>query len=111
MLRFATLLLVALSMGMAFAHALELRPKMHYEPATYLLLAEMSLNAPPQNWTQFRNQWEYTHLARFFLQLASLGALLMSVLVETPDTVDNSTLGGKESADVNPRQRTGTITR
>ena len=37
-LRFATLLLVALSMGMAFAHALELRPKMNYEPATYLLL-------------------------------------------------------------------------
>ena len=37
-LRFATLLLVALSMGMAFAHALELPPKMAYEAATYLLL-------------------------------------------------------------------------
>jgi hypothetical protein len=37
-LRFATLLLVALSVGMAFAHALELRPKMNYGPAMYLLL-------------------------------------------------------------------------
>ena len=156
-LRFATLLLVALSMGMAFAHALELRPKMNYEPATYLLLhrtlyeffgppvggfieagavvssvalfgvrrrrrafllsavgavcmvtahiiwwlwvnpanvmmAEMSLNSPLPNWTQFRNQREYTHFARFLLQLASLSALLISVLVETPDTVDHSAL-------------------
>jgi hypothetical protein len=161
-LRFATLLLVALSMGMAFAHALELRPKMDYEPAMYLLphrtlyeffgppvggfieaaavlssvalvffvrrrgraflptaagavcmviahviwwlwvnpanvaLVEMSLNSPPPDWTQFRNQWEYTHFARFFLQLVSLSALLISVLVETPETVGNSDLGARK---------------
>ena len=161
-LRFATLLLVALSMGMAFAHALELRPKMNYEPATYLLLhrtlyeffgppvggfieagavvssvalfgvrrrrrafllsavgavcmvtahiiwwlwvnpanvamAEMSLNSPLPNWTHFRNQWEYTHFARFLLQLASLSALLISVLVETPGTGDTDLSGNRVS--------------
>jgi hypothetical protein len=162
-LRFATLLLVALSMGMAFAHALELRPKMNYEPATYLLLhrtlyeffgppvggvieagavvssvalvfgvrrrrrafrlsavgavcmvtahviwwlrvnpvnlamADMSLSSPPPDWTQFRNQWEYTHLARFFLQLASLSALLISVLVETPGTGNTDLTGNRVS--------------
>lgn len=34
--RFVTILLVALSMGMAFCHALELIPKMRYDGALYL---------------------------------------------------------------------------
>ncbi len=38
----------------------------------------------PANWTQVRSQWEYSHVARFVLQLMGLGALLISVLVETP---------------------------
>lgn len=39
----------------------------------------------PTNWEQLRNQWEYSHLARFFCHLAGLSALVLSVLVETPD--------------------------
>lgn len=38
----------------------------------------------PVNWQQLRNQWEYSHLARFFCHLAAFSALVMSVLVETP---------------------------
>ena len=36
--RFVTLLLVSLSMGMAFCHALELLPKMDYDTPLYLTL-------------------------------------------------------------------------
>lgn len=36
--RFATILLVSLSMGMAFCHALELIPKMRYDSSFYLTL-------------------------------------------------------------------------
>ncbi|KYC43697.1 hypothetical protein WA1_00570 [Scytonema hofmannii PCC 7110] len=38
----------------------------------------------PANWTQVRNQWEYSHVARFVLHLMGLGAFLISVLVEIP---------------------------
>lgn len=38
----------------------------------------------PQNWTDFRDQWEYTHAARAVLMLIALGALVWSVLAETP---------------------------
>jgi hypothetical protein len=38
----------------------------------------------PTNWTQVRNQWEYSHVARFVLHLMGLSALLISVLVEVP---------------------------
>lgn len=38
----------------------------------------------PTNWKQLRNQWEYSHLARFFCHLVGLSALVLSVLVETP---------------------------
>jgi hypothetical protein len=38
----------------------------------------------PTNWTQVRNQWEYSHAARFVLQLSGLSALQISLLVETP---------------------------
>lgn len=38
----------------------------------------------PADWTQVRNQWEYSHVARFVLHLMGLGALLISVLVEIP---------------------------
>lgn len=36
--RFVALMLTALTMGLAFAHALELRPKLEYEPWLYLKL-------------------------------------------------------------------------
>ncbi|RAM47977.1 MAG: DUF1772 domain-containing protein [Hapalosiphonaceae cyanobacterium JJU2] len=38
----------------------------------------------PAAWTQVRNQWEYSHVARFVLHLMGLGAFLISVLVEIP---------------------------
>jgi len=148
--RVLALLLVSLSMGMAFCHALELPPKMRYDAALYLTLhrtlyllfgapvgaaievgavlssigliflargpgpsfaftlvgaacmliahvmwwiwvspangelARMPLNAPTPEWTEWRNQWEYAHLARFVLQLGGFVMLLLSVLVETP---------------------------
>lgn len=38
----------------------------------------------PTNWEQLCRQWEYSHLARFFCHLIAFGALVISVLVETP---------------------------
>jgi hypothetical protein len=148
--RWLTLTLTALSMGVAFAHALQLLPKMQYAPALYLtlfkslyeyygkiagwfevgavlaaialvylvrdrrpaflptligtaclvaahaaywiwvapannLMASWPVESPPADWTRVRDQWEYTHLARFFLQLLALAALQLSVVLETPD--------------------------
>jgi hypothetical protein len=146
--RFITLLLAALSMGMAWAHALELGPKMALPEANYILvqgiypefgrlgaiiepaailaaviltilvrsrqsafryslsgavlmavafavwiafvmpanteLAAWDAAGAPANWQRIRDQWEYAHLARFFLQLTGFCALLLSVLAETP---------------------------
>ena len=41
----------------------------------------------PQNWMEFRNQWEYTHSARAVLMFIALGLLVYSVIHETPDEV------------------------
>lgn len=38
----------------------------------------------PANWEQLRNQWEYSHAARFVCHLIGFGALISSVLLETP---------------------------
>ncbi|WP_231510250.1 DUF1772 domain-containing protein [Fischerella sp. PCC 9605] len=38
----------------------------------------------PVNWMQLRNQWEYSHAARFVLQLIGFSMLLLSVILETP---------------------------
>jgi hypothetical protein len=54
----------------------------------------MSLWTPetvPPDWTQWRDRWEFTHAADFVLKLAGFGALLASVLVETPDEDATST--------------------
>jgi hypothetical protein len=42
-------------------------------------------SAPPE-WTQLRRQWEYSHAARAVLTVAGFGALVISVLMETPLT-------------------------
>ncbi len=141
--RFVTLTLTALTLGMAFAHALELPPKLEYDAALYLMLhrtlywgfgtigafvdvgavlaaiglavllrgrqssfrwamlgaaalvmahaawwiwvnpanlamKQWPLENPPADWVRLRNQWEYTHLARFFLQLAAFLSLQSS---------------------------------
>jgi hypothetical protein len=40
--------------------------------------------AIPANWTQFRVRWEFTHAARAIIEIIGLGALVISVLCETP---------------------------
>ena len=147
---FITLLTAALDTGLAFAHALEMIPKMDYDASQYLLLhrtlywgfgtigavidvavlpltiglacklrhdpasfratlfaavcyvlafalwvtfvnpantqmKEWSLDSPPENWTTVRDRWEYTHLARFGIQLAGLSALMLAMLRQRPD--------------------------
>jgi hypothetical protein len=50
-------------------------------------VAEAFRSAPesvPTVWTRLRNQWEYGHAAGFIVQLVGLCALVLSVLVETP---------------------------
>jgi hypothetical protein len=43
-----------------------------------------TLNSIPADWTQWRNQWEYTHATRFVIHLIGFSALLISILIETP---------------------------
>jgi hypothetical protein len=38
--------------------------------------------SPPADWTRVRDQWEYSHAARFVLQLVGLGALVLSALAD-----------------------------
>jgi hypothetical protein len=38
----------------------------------------------PADWMGLRDQWEYTHAARAIVQIIALGALVFSILVETP---------------------------
>lgn len=49
-----------------------------------IALRQLSLDNPPADWLRLRDQWEYTHLVRFFIQLAGFVLQLVSVLVETP---------------------------
>ncbi|MEW5916037.1 MAG: anthrone oxygenase family protein [Gemmatimonadota bacterium] len=39
----------------------------------------------PQNWTDFREQWEYTHSARAALMFVALGCLVYAAVHEAPD--------------------------
>jgi hypothetical protein len=52
-------------------------------------LSAMKPETLPADWTGLRDQWEYTHAARAVLQIIALGAIVYSVLVETP--TDEST--------------------
>lgn len=47
-------------------------------------MRQLLLDNPSADWLKLRDQWEYTHLLRFFLQLAGFIFQLTSVLVETP---------------------------
>ena len=111
---FITLLSAALDTGLAFAHALEMIPKLacklRHDRASFraTLLAAVcyvlafalwvtfvnpantqmkawSLDSPPENWTTVRDRWEYTHLARFGIQLAGLSALMLATLRQRSD--------------------------
>ena len=50
-------------------------------------IAALTLETLPADWMALRNQWEYTHAARAALQIVALGALTLSILVETPANV------------------------
>jgi hypothetical protein len=39
----------------------------------------------PAFWMRLRDHWEYGHVAGFVVQLVGFAALLVGVLVETPD--------------------------
>lgn len=39
------------------------------------------VRAIPRDWKQWRAQWEFSHAARFVLQLIGFGTLLLSVLI------------------------------
>jgi hypothetical protein len=150
--RFAAIVLTALLMGLEFAHALELPPKMQYDgprwvaaqnslyqlfgwpgpgawvtlgavlaaaglavlvrdrrpafqltllaaaclvmafPVVYFgfiepvnrVIEQATAGSAAPNWQQLRAQWEYAHAANFGLDLVALGALVLSVLAESP---------------------------
>jgi hypothetical protein len=48
------------------------------------VLVPLTPDALPADWTQLRDQWEFTHSARAVLQFLALGALVVSVVAETP---------------------------
>jgi len=50
------------------------------EPANSALRM-MSIETPPENWEQWRDQWEYGHAIHFALDCLGLCALLWSVLL------------------------------
>lgn len=51
------------------------------EPANMVMKA-MSLNAPPADWTRWRDQWEYGHIAHFIFHLLGFSALVLSIIFE-----------------------------
>lgn len=48
------------------------------------VMAAWTPDTVPADWLRWRDQWEYTHAANFVLKLVALGALVASVLAETP---------------------------
>lgn len=56
-------------------------------------MVKWTIDTIPADWMRYRNQWEYTHAVRAVLQIVGLGALLISVLAETPMS---PTAGGRE---------------
>lgn len=51
------------------------------------IIAALTIDTLPANWMGLRTQWEHTHAARALLQFIALGALVFSILVETPSSV------------------------
>jgi hypothetical protein len=47
-------------------------------------VAQLTAHTLPADWALLRVQWEYAHALRAVLQVAALGALVLSVLAETP---------------------------
>jgi hypothetical protein len=53
-------------------------------------MAPLTPETLPADWMRLRDQWEYTHAARALLQIIAFGALVFSILVETPTHVSRS---------------------
>ncbi len=53
------------------------------EPANSIIRSATPKSIPV-DWEQLRNQWEYSHLARFFCHLFALSVLVLSLLFEIP---------------------------
>jgi Domain of unknown function (DUF1772) len=53
------------------------------EPANRIIRS-VTPNSIPGNWKQLRDQWEYSHLARFLCHFMAFSALMLSVLFEIP---------------------------
>ncbi|MGA9377988.1 MAG: hypothetical protein WBV73_04370, partial [Phormidium sp.] len=54
--RLITIILVALFMGLEFAHTLE---------PVNIIIEQANAKTIPTNWQQLRNQWEYAHATNF----------------------------------------------
>ena len=54
-------------------------------------MAPLTPETLPADWMRLRDQWEYTHAARAVLQIIALGALVLSILVETPTDASSAT--------------------
>jgi hypothetical protein len=86
--RLLTIMLAALTMGVALCHALCLAAAhaafwIWIAPVNAMLVP-LTPETLPGNWTALRDRWEYTHTAREILQIAALGFLVFSILAETP---------------------------
>jgi hypothetical protein len=47
-------------------------------------MASLTPETLPADWMNLRKQWELTHAARALLEIIALGAVVYSILVETP---------------------------
>lgn len=50
-------------------------------------IAAMTPETLSADWTTLRNQWESTHAARAYLHIVAIGALVISILVETSNSI------------------------
>lgn len=52
-------------------------------------MRSMVIDAPPADWTRWREQWEYGHAAHFAFHLVGFSALALSVILETSTRADD----------------------
>jgi hypothetical protein len=71
----------ALSLLLAFGVWLTVVAPVNGEVRAALQVAPATV---PAVWTRLRTRWEYGHAAGFIVQLVGFGALVLSVVVETP---------------------------
>jgi hypothetical protein len=77
------------------------------EPANVAMKA-MSIDSPPADWTRWRDQWEYGHMAHFIFHLLGFSALSLWIIFETsiaPATVRRKSAARELRAPLGPRWR------